>query len=163
MNKKRVVEIEIRCEAASDTRDLGVRLGAVARAGDAIALSGELGSGKTTLVQGIAAGLDVPSNIAVASPTYSILHEYPGRLRLAHMDFYRLDSAQLEEIGLEEVLEEDCVCVAEWAERWPTMWQRANLRIRIEGNEGTRALHVWTDETRFADVAATFEHNPSRE
>ena len=155
--QNRVLEIRIRCSAASDTRDFGRRVGAIARSGDTISLSGELGAGKTTLVQGIAVGLEVPPNIAVASPTYSIVHEYPGRLPLTHMDFYRLDSAQLDEIGLEEVLEGDGVCVAEWAERWPTMWQRANLRIRIEGNDGARTLHVWTDEPRFAEVATTFE------
>ena len=153
---RQMVELDIRCDAAVETRELGARLGRAAVAGDAMALSGELGAGKTTLVQGIAAGLEVPPSIAVASPTYSIIHEYPGRVPLVHMDFYRLDSTQLDEIGLEEILEGASVFVTEWAERWPTMLGRANLRIRIGGNDGPRVLTICTDEPRFIEVVEKF-------
>ena len=100
------------------TRLLGVRLGRHAPPGTVITVSGELGSGKTRLTQGIAKGLQVPEEFVVTSPTFAIVNEYPGRIRLYHVDLYRIvDSSELEDIGLEEILAADGVTVIEWADR----------------------------------------------
>jgi ATPase, YjeE family len=82
-----------------------------------LALFGELGTGKTSLIKGIAEGMDVDQT-AVSSPTFALIHEYQGRLRLIHTDLYRLITAQLDDIGLSDYLDDDTVNAIEWADRW---------------------------------------------
>jgi tRNA threonylcarbamoyladenosine biosynthesis protein TsaE len=88
-------------------------------AGDVVALTGELGSGKTCLTQGIANGLGVPESYAVTSPTFTLINEYPGRqVDLYHLDVYRLTGcADLAEMGYYEYLSGRGVMVIEWAEK----------------------------------------------
>ena len=74
------------------TRALAARLGRWLAPGDVLALKGELGSGKTEFVHGLAQGLEVPAAAPVASPSFTLVHEYPGRLPLAHLDLYRLET-----------------------------------------------------------------------
>ena len=101
-----------------ETASLGEKWGSAAQRGLVIGLTGGLGAGKTQLVKGIARGLGVASR--VHSPTFTLVNEYGGgRLRLFHLDLYRLDSqAQILGAGLEEYLQPDGVTVIEWAERW---------------------------------------------
>lgn len=89
------------------------------RAGDVVALTGELGSGKTSLTQGIASGLGVPEEYAVTSPTFTLINEYPGRqMALYHWDVYRLAGcADLPDMGYEDYLSGGGVMVIEWAEK----------------------------------------------
>ncbi len=100
------------------TEELGAALGRAAWSGLVLALSGELGAGKTQLVKGIAHGLEIPAR--VHSPTFSLVNSYTGgRLTLFHLDLYRLDTLeQITSAGLEEFLRPTGVTVIEWAERW---------------------------------------------
>jgi tRNA threonylcarbamoyladenosine biosynthesis protein TsaE len=100
-----------------ETESLGEKFGRAARHGLVIALSGELGAGKTQLVKGLARGLGVTAR--VHSPTFTLVNEYAGgRRRLFHLDLYRLESRkQILSAGLEEFLQPDGVAVIEWAER----------------------------------------------
>ena len=83
-----------------------------------ISLSGDLGAGKTHFVQGLARGLAVPGEVYVTSPSYALVHSYPGRLPVHHADLYRLgDVEEIEAIGFFELLEEEAVVCVEWAER----------------------------------------------
>jgi tRNA threonylcarbamoyladenosine biosynthesis protein TsaE len=83
-----------------------------------LALVGELGAGKTSLAHGIARGLGVNDGYPITSPTFTLINEYPGRLKLVHMDVYRLsDSADMHELGFEEYLSGANVIVIEWAEK----------------------------------------------
>jgi tRNA threonylcarbamoyladenosine biosynthesis protein TsaE len=107
---------------AEATRKLGVILGRSLPAGTVILLQGDLGAGKTTLVQGIAEGLEIEDSIE--SPTFTLINEYlGGRLPLYHLDLYRLEIAEVEALHLESYwdgLEMDLGIVAiEWAERLP--------------------------------------------
>jgi len=106
-------------DSPSETFRIGRILGELLRDGDCVALTGELGAGKTCLTQGIANGLGVPESYAVTSPTFTLLNEYPGRETvLHHLDVYRLTgSADLMEIGYEEYLSCGGVMVIEWAEK----------------------------------------------
>ena len=108
-------------KSPAETFRIGRILGEGLKAGDVVALTGELGSGKTCLTQGIACGLGVPENYAVTSPTFTLINEYPGReAALFHVDLYRLQgAADLEDIGYEEYLSGGGVMVVEWAERIP--------------------------------------------
>jgi tRNA threonylcarbamoyladenosine biosynthesis protein TsaE len=101
----------------AETESLGERWGRVVERGLVIGLSGDLGAGKTQLVKGIARGLGVTAQ--VHSPTFTLVNEYDGgRLRLFHLDLYRLEThRQMVSAGLEEFLQPDGVSVIEWAER----------------------------------------------
>lgn len=101
----------------AETEALGERWGRAARSGLVLALSGDLGAGKTQLVKGLARGLGVTAR--VHSPTFTLVNEYGGgRLRLFHLDLYRLETpAQIRSAGVGEFLQPDGVAVIEWAER----------------------------------------------
>ncbi|MCS7222732.1 MAG: tRNA (adenosine(37)-N6)-threonylcarbamoyltransferase complex ATPase subunit type 1 TsaE [Anaerolineae bacterium] len=103
--------------APEETAALGTALAVWVQAGDVIALFGDLGAGKTTLVQGLARGLGITQ--PVTSPTFILINEYRSTPPLYHVDCYRLTDAPVEawEIGLEELLSNDGVCVIEWADR----------------------------------------------
>lgn len=106
----------IRSTSAEETEALGERLGGLLAAGDMVALYGDLGAGKTTLVRGLARGLGSPDR--VSSPTFVLMHVYDGRLPVYHFDAYRLSGpSDLLGIGAEEYLEGDGVAVVEWSER----------------------------------------------
>ena len=98
-----------------ETEVLGEELGRRLRKGDLVLLKGELGAGKTTFVRGIARGLG--SEALVASPSFQLVRVYPGRIALAHVDLYRLEShSELAELGLDELLDAGAV-VVEWGDR----------------------------------------------
>jgi tRNA threonylcarbamoyladenosine biosynthesis protein TsaE len=114
----------------TETRRLGARLGRLLRAGDIVLLSGELGSGKTCLVQGIARGLGVTA--PVTSKSFVLLGEYEGLLPLYHADLYRLeDPAQAEELALAEYSTPGAL-VVEWAERAWDVFPLEHLLIQLE-------------------------------
>jgi len=119
-----------------DTYRFGFAIGQVAKPGTVVALSGDLGAGKTVLAKGVGAGLGVTS--IVKSPTFVILQQHEGgRLPFWHADLYRLgDESELEELGLEEAME-DGVLVVEWAERFAeALPQEAILKVQIEHQNG---------------------------
>jgi tRNA threonylcarbamoyladenosine biosynthesis protein TsaE len=101
----------------AETESLGEKLGRAAQSGVVLALSGELGAGKTQFVKGLARGLGITAR--VHSPTFTLVNEYTGgRLKLFHLDLYRLETpGQILSAGLEEYLQPDGVAVVEWAER----------------------------------------------
>ena len=117
----------------TETIERGRLIGKSLRPGSLIALEGDLGSGKTTLVKGIALGLGVKSEREVKSPTFVIMHIYQGRVPLHHLDLYRLDgTSDLEGIGLEEFLtDREAISVVEWADRIPDISNRADLVIKL--------------------------------
>ena len=112
----------------AETGAFGERQGRAAERGLVIALSGELGAGKTQLVKGLARGLGIAAR--VRSPTFTLVTEYGGgRLRLFHLDLYRLETrAQILSAGLEEFLQPEGVTVIEWAERWFGKHSTSNLQ-----------------------------------
>ena len=115
-----------------ETLRLGCDLGRVLEAGDVIGVSGDMGAGKTCLVQGIAQGLDVPPEVPVTSPSFTLIGEYPGRLPLRHADFYRVESyARLLGTGFEDLLDGEGVVVVEWPELWPDALPEERLEVRI--------------------------------
>lgn len=115
-----------------ETLALGRRLGATLGPGDVVACYGELGSGKTCFIQGVAEGVGVEG--PVTSPTFILIGEYPGRLPVYHIDLYRLDS--LEEIlalGVEECLYGPGVTLIEWAEKVEGLLPSHAIRVRLSG------------------------------
>ncbi len=144
--------------SAEQTQRLGQWLGAELKGGDVIGLAGELGSGKTCLVQGIARGLGVDPGLPVTSPTFTLVGEYPGRVRLRHADFYRVESYdRLEDAGFDDLLDSDAVLVVEWPERFPEVLPAERLEIRIAlVSETERRLHVEGKGALAAELARRF-------
>jgi len=116
--------------SADQTLALGRDWGREAKEAMVIALSGELGAGKTQLVKGLAIGLGI--SCRVHSPTFTLVNAYAGgRLPLFHLDLYRLDAPeQIAGAGLEEYLAPRGVTVIEWADRWPDLERRVSGRLR---------------------------------
>ena len=119
-------------DSAEATETLGRELAKRLNVGDCVALVGCLGSGKTVLVRGMAAGLGVSDISLVASPTYVLVREYPARMIVYHLDLYRIgDGAELGDLGLEEMLA-DGVVLIEWADHAEKYLPRPRRQVTIE-------------------------------
>jgi tRNA threonylcarbamoyladenosine biosynthesis protein TsaE len=100
-----------------ETSAAGERLAAHLKAGDVVLLYGDLGAGKTAFVRGLARGLGANVD-EVSSPTFTLVQEYQGRVTLYHVDLYRLEPPEIDDLGLEELVCGDGIVAIEWAERW---------------------------------------------
>jgi len=129
-------------DSPAATHSLGRKLAAGLVAGDVICLNGDLGAGKTLLVKGLAAGLDITEG--VSSPTFTILQIYEtGRLPLNHFDLYRLETPEeLFDIGFEEYLRTDGVTVIEWADKFLPELPEEYLRIELQMGKTDAAERV---------------------
>ncbi len=134
--------IIIHLPTLKDSLRFGRKLGRLAKAGEVITLIGELGAGKTTLTQAIGQGLEVPESCYITSPTFSLLHEYPGRIPLYHMDLYRLaDPEELEYLGFEEYIYGEGLTVIEWPDRLGDSLPDTRLEVQLEfsGHDARKA------------------------
>lgn len=126
--------MKVATHSAAETQAVAAALASVVQSGDVILLSGDLGAGKTTFTQGFARALGVTE--PVTSPTFTLLNEYRGRLRVLHADVYRLDSLQeVIDLGIGELVEEDSVALVEWGEAAAPALP-GHLTIRLEHGEG---------------------------
>jgi tRNA threonylcarbamoyladenosine biosynthesis protein TsaE len=124
------MRVELRTATADDTRDLGEALSTQLRPRDVVILTGELGAGKTTLVQGIARGLKIAEQIV--SPTFTLIKEYRGTLDLGHVDVYRLDRIQeVVDLGLDELGDGEAVLVVEWGDAVEDLLPPDRLRLEL--------------------------------
>ncbi len=114
-----------------ETHNIGIKLGELAQPGDIFLLSGNLGAGKTSLTQGIAWG--VGSSEYALSPTFVLMRELKGRSPIYHIDLYRLDNiAEISDLGLDDYLYGQGICVIEWAEKGLSVLPAEHLLIKIE-------------------------------
>jgi tRNA threonylcarbamoyladenosine biosynthesis protein TsaE len=113
-----------------ETKAIAAKIGERLSAGAVVALTGELGAGKTTFSQGFAQGLGVKEY--VDSPTFSIMKIYEGRLPLYHFDVYRLDESSAEELGLDEYFYGDGVCLVEWPDRIKELLPENTIFLTID-------------------------------
>lgn len=125
----------------ADTEALGAELAATLGPGDVVLVRGDLGAGKTVFVRGVAAGLGLDPDL-VSSPTFTLVHEYGGgRLPLVHLDLYRLDRADLDDLGLDAERAARGVVVVEWPERLRHAVAGA-VRVHIADDGGDRRTVV---------------------
>jgi len=138
-----------------ETFELGRRLGQVLEPGDVIALEGELGTGKTELIKGIAEALGVSSG--VHSPTYVLHHRYRGRLPIEHYDLYRLEGMAWVDTGLDEPAP-DAVTLIEWPERATVLddWATTRIRLTTQGPTRRQLTFIRGPER----IRAVFDHAP---
>lgn len=122
-----------------ETFELGRQMAEAIQSKMIFLLEGDLGSGKTTFAKGIAAGLDIDPR-DVRSPSFTLVSEHQGRMKLYHVDLFRLDNPQdaLDHLGLAEVTSEDAVTVIEWAEKLEDLTYEVGYRVKFK----------WIDEAR---------------
>lgn len=126
----------------NDTRAIAAALAPTLAAGAVVLLSGDLGAGKTAFVRGLAEGLKLDPD-EVTSPTFTLVHEYRGgRLPLIHVDLYRLDRAELDEIGLDQDLAAQGVTAVEWAERLMRAIPGAVVVKILDQGEDRRSIEI---------------------
>jgi tRNA threonylcarbamoyladenosine biosynthesis protein TsaE len=151
--------------SAAQTQRLGMRLGELLRGAELILLNGQLGTGKTTFTQGLAAGMGISGNIN--SPTFTLLKEYAGQHEsrpgpaLYHFDLYRLDDPEeIFTLGFEEYFAGDGVCVVEWAEKADLYWPTDHLDIRLKMlSETKRGLLFTATGPRYCELLRQFQKN----
>lgn len=142
--------LEVISRSDAETYELGRRLGTLLEAGDLLALSGDLGAGKTCCIQGIACGLGVEDRRIVTSPTFTLIQEYQGRLPIYHFDVYRIDHEDdLYDLGYEEYFYGEGVTLIEWAERIPGFLPAEHLVM---------TFHIHQDLSRSIRFTAYGEH-----
>lgn len=132
-------------ESAEQTIGLGEKIGSFLRPGDIIALQGTLAAGKTTITKGIARALGITEDIT--SPTFTLISVYEGRLPLYHMDVYRLEgSADFSDLGAEEMLYGNGICVIEWSEKIMHELPSSTIVIKLsaENEKRTVTIENWT-------------------
>ncbi len=126
-------------EAERETEAVGEQLAGTLVAGDVILLHGQLGAGKTAFVRGLARGLGADPD-DVSSPTFTLIQEYRGgRLPLFHVDLYRLEPREVDDLGLDELMSGGAIVAIEWAERWPARPAQAiEATLEHEGEDRRR-------------------------
>lgn len=123
-------ELHLRTRTPSQTREVAAAVAGALRPGDVVALTGELGAGKTVFVQGAAAALGVTDR--VTSPTFVLRREYPARLPVVHLDVYRLDAlSDVLDLGFEEVLDGIAVTFIEWADAMSPLLPPDHLEVEL--------------------------------
>ena len=151
--------LKLNSYSPEQTQLLGTYLGKLAQKSDVFLLVGDLGTGKTCLIQGIAHGLDIKEY--AFSPSFVIVREYHGRLPLYHIDFYRLDHIEeIADLGLEEYLYGNGVCVVEWAEKGLQILPQKNLFITlnyIPVAETQRAICLKPEGERYFELIKQLE------
>ena len=130
-----------------ETQAIGRQIGETLKVGDVIALIGDLGAGKTCLTQGIARGIGIASHEVVNSPSYTLINEYAGEIPIYHIDLYRLKHhGEIVDLGLEEFLEGNGICIIEWADRMSNLLPANRIQVTM----------TWVDETtRAIDLQRT--------
>jgi tRNA threonylcarbamoyladenosine biosynthesis protein TsaE len=129
-------------QSGADTIEVGRKLAVLLKPPQLLLLRGDLGTGKTTLVKGIAQALDAAEADEVTSPTFTLIHEYDGTqdgkpVKLFHLDVYRLEGErQLETLGLDELLTDDALVLVEWGEKFKTIKKKSTGEIAIESTGG---------------------------
>ncbi len=136
--------LEVRTGSPDETRALGEGLGRLLRRcdarGEVVALTGPLGAGKTCFVQGLARGLGAGGY--VRSPTFVLVHQYPGPLPLYHVDLYRIAPSDLDALGLEEIIEGDGVTAIEWAGTAPLPPDHLSVELSFGRDENARIVRI---------------------
>ena len=154
------MRIELLSSREEDTFQVARALGNILEAGDVVALTGDLGAGKTVFCKGVGEALGIPSG-RIVSPSFTIVTEHRGRLPLSHIDVYRLSSEEeARDIGLDEIVSGNRVCLVEWAEKIRILLPNDCIRITFHILSGEmRRLSVEAgDDPRFGTFLSCVKH-----
>ncbi len=133
-----------RTRTEEETIELGRRIGRSLGQRAVVLLIGELGAGKTTIAKGIIQGLGAAEPDDVASPTYTLIHEFGERPKVYHIDLYRLERAdEVVALGLDDLLGQEAIVLVEWGERFPDLWPPNHIEIHLSWlDESAREIRV---------------------
>jgi tRNA threonylcarbamoyladenosine biosynthesis protein TsaE len=151
---KRVV---FQTRSTSETIRIGKRIGRLLKAGDVVALVGELGAGKTQFIKGLAAGVGIGNPTYISSPSFTLINEYPGKIPFYHVDLFRLErEKEAEELGLEDYFQGGGITAIEWADKIPSLLPKEMLFIHIAyTGKKTRSIEMIGKGKRFEDLVNT--------
>ncbi len=158
MEQKKSIQITT-CNA-EETFEFARKIGEKLREGDILALSGELGSGKTCFTGGIARGLGVDESYQITSPTFTLINEYPARIRLFHFDVYRLNEySELDDLGYDEFISGKGVVVIEWAEKIAEIIPDTAIFINFEYvDDNKRKITIKGSYNKIKEIFADLEN-----
>lgn len=143
--------VKIHLENEENTKDIGYKLGKLLDKKSILCLIGDLGAGKTTLTQSIAKGLEVDDYIT--SPTFTIVNEYDGRIPLYHFDVYRIGSSdEMYDIGFDEYINSDGVCIIEWANLIEDILPDEYLYIDLKYKENGREMILSAKGEKYEEI-----------
>ncbi len=142
----------------SETIRIGKRIGSRLKAGDVVALMGELGVGKTQFIKGLAQGGGIRKSTYVSSPSFTIINEYQGKVPFYHIDLYRLrEEKEAEGLGLEEYFLGEGITAVEWADRIPSLLPEEVLRIHLHyTGKNTRSIEIVGKGKRYEELVKKF-------
>lgn len=144
--------ISFRSDSPEETLAIGRRVGRCLSGGLVIALVGPLGAGKTLLTRGIAIGNGLVDPSLVTSPTFTLVQEYSGRLKLYHLDLYRLTSSrELQALGFDEMQTANSVVLMEWGDKWPNVLPEDRITLTLEPIGGSSRLIFVNSSGNLAD------------
>jgi tRNA threonylcarbamoyladenosine biosynthesis protein TsaE len=153
-------KVIIQTKSAFETIRIGRSIGRHLRSGDVVALVGELGTGKTQFIKGLAAGAGVGRPTYISSPSFTLINEYPGRVPFYHLDLFRLEQEkEAEDLGLEDYLQSGGIIAIEWADKIPSLLPEEMFLIYFAyTGTNARTLEITGKGKRFEDlVKALFE------
>ncbi len=153
------MRVVIQSKSASETVRLGKSIGSRLLPGDVVALVGELGTGKTQFIKGLAAGAGIRNPTYISSPSFTLINEYPGKITFYHIDLYRLSKEkEAEELGLEDYFQGKGITAIEWADKIPSHLPEELLLIRIAyTGRNTRSLEISGKGTRYLNLIGQFQ------
>jgi tRNA threonylcarbamoyladenosine biosynthesis protein TsaE len=152
-------KVVFQTKSTSETIRIGKRIGSLLLTGDIVAFVGELGTGKTQFIKGLAAGVGVGNTKYTSSPSFTLINEYRGKTPFYHIDLYRLKAEkEAEELGLEEYLGGEGITAIEWADRIPSLLPRELLwiQIRYTGKQ-TRSIEIVGKGKRYEELLKSCE------
>ncbi len=135
--------MKFQSNSEAETREIGFRLGKKIKRGDVVCLYGELGSGKTTMVKGIARALGI-SERDITSASFSIIVEYDSDIPFYHIDLYRIENNEVASLGLHEYIGREGISVIEWAERAEKEIPDNRIKVTLEYT-GENSREIWVD------------------
>lgn len=146
-------------ESAAETFNFGRLLGRILTKGDIVALTGELGGGKTCFTKGLARGIGLSPDIVITSPSFSLVNEYDGPCPLFHMDAYRMAAFDdFLSAGLDEYFYRDGVVVIEWADKWPDLLSKADVTVKfVIIDERRRTISLLADNEKGIDLLKRYD------
>ena len=144
----------LQTHSCQETIQVGRAIGGLLRGGDLVALVGELGTGKTHLIKGLATGAGVRRSSYVSSPSFTLIHEYPGRIPFHHIDLFRLgEEKEVEGLGLEEYFGGPGIAAIEWADRIPSLLPSEMLWIRLYyTGDRSRSIEILAKGERYEEL-----------
>jgi tRNA threonylcarbamoyladenosine biosynthesis protein TsaE len=149
--------VTLHSSSARETKAWGRRLASLLSGGELLGLSGELGAGKTCFIKGLARGLNLPEE-RILSPTFTMIQEHQGRVPLYHIDLYRLEETELDELGLREYLFSSGVAAVEWFERLREAPDLNCLQIKISYDGANyRKIELIATDDRYSTILERLE------